>query len=109
MMLKAAGLLFMTMMVAASGAVSPIISEFMAINDTVHTNALGECSDWIEIYNGATGAVDLVGWHLLDSNSDWTFPSNSPALTTLDAGEHAENRNYRPPDRHGSMQASPDA
>ena len=55
-----------------------IISEFMAGNHSGLTDEDGETSDWIEIYNTNSTAVDLVGWHLTDEAGDlakWTFPS----------------------------------
>ena len=57
-----------------------IISEFMAANHNGLVDENGDTSDWIEIYNGATNAVDLAGWHLTDNAADltkWTFPSTS--------------------------------
>ncbi|QQL44186.1 CotH kinase family protein [Sulfuriroseicoccus oceanibius] len=63
---------------AASGA--PVISEFMASNDTTIADEDGEFADWIEIYNPGPGAVDLTGWHLTDDEAvptQWTFPAVS--------------------------------
>ena len=56
----------------------PVISEFMASNSQTLDDEDGDSSDWIEIYNPGTTAVDLGGWHLTDDASDlnkWTFPS----------------------------------
>lgn len=56
----------------------PIISEFMASNDTVLFDGNGIASDWIELYNNGDQPVDLAGYSLSDDASDlekWTFPS----------------------------------
>lgn len=50
----------------------------MADNETGLRDDFGDCSDWIEIFNNSTGAVNLAGWHLTDSSSNptkFTFPS----------------------------------
>ena len=55
-----------------------VISEFMANNETTLADEDGDFSDWIEIYNPGSAAVDLTGWHLTDSAKDldrWTFPA----------------------------------
>ncbi|MDP6525948.1 MAG: lamin tail domain-containing protein, partial [Kiritimatiellia bacterium] len=57
-----------------------VINEFMAVNDTTLTNAYGETSDWIEIYNSSAGSVDLSGWFLTDNVGDlvkWRFPETN--------------------------------
>ena len=54
-----------------------LISEFMANNDGVLTDAAGDDSDWIEIHNPTTNNVDLSGWKLADSSSQWSFPEDS--------------------------------
>lgn len=59
-----------------SGA--PIISEFMADNETTLADGDGVYSDWIEIQNVGDSPIDLLGWHLTDtaaSPTKWTFPS----------------------------------
>ena len=63
------------------------ISEFMASNTRVTgTGSLidedGDASDWIEIYNPTSGAVNLGGWYLTDSAGDptkWRFPETNLA------------------------------
>jgi len=64
---------------------SLIISEFMAINGSKPPLGAGDLldededsSDWIEIYNPKSIAVDLDGWYLTDSLDNprrWKFPS----------------------------------
>lgn len=60
------------------GAVaSPVISEFMAENQTVLADQDGEFSDWIELYNPDGAAVSLKGWSLTDDSARvkrWVFP-----------------------------------
>ncbi len=63
----------------------PLISEFMAVNDSTLADEDGEFSDWIEIHNPTDAAVDLTGWHLTDDVTEldkWTISSLS-----LDPGE----------------------
>ena len=55
-----------------------LITEFMAINDTMLTDQDGQYSDWIEIYNSGADTVNLDGWCLTDSSanlSKWRFPA----------------------------------
>ena len=61
---------------------APIISEFMADNDTIIQDEDGDFSDWIEIYNPDASPVDLGGYHLTDDAGNlakWTFPSTDLA------------------------------
>ncbi|MCE9615853.1 MAG: lamin tail domain-containing protein [Lentisphaerae bacterium] len=61
-----------------------VINEFLAINGTGLADADGDRPDWIELWNGGTGAVSLAGWRLTDDSRDlnqWTFPA-----TTIPAG-----------------------
>ncbi len=67
-------------------AADPLISEFQAINVSTLQDADGDYSDWIEIRNPDTGAVNLQGWFLTDDSTDlrkWRFPA-----VTLEAGEN---------------------
>ena len=54
---------------------SPVISEFMADNDGLLLDGLGEPSDWIEVHNPTASPVNLAGWKLRDSATVWTFPA----------------------------------
>jgi hypothetical protein len=61
------------------------ITEFLASNDEVLYDADGDASDWLEIYNSGSDAVNLAGLHLTDNDDDldrWTFPAG----TSLGAG-----------------------
>jgi len=61
----------------------PLITEFMAINDSALTDGDGNFSDWIEVHNPTATAIDLEGWHLTDNadNLDkWTFPAATQSV-----------------------------
>jgi len=63
-----------------------VISEFMADSDVTLYDDDCDRSDWIEIQNTGTSAVDLGGWSLTDDASlpgKWRFPPH-----TLDAGAY---------------------
>jgi hypothetical protein len=56
---------------------SVLISEFMAANTGGVHDQDGETSDWIELFNTSSNAVDLAGWALSDNRSEpqkWIFP-----------------------------------
>src|SRR4051812_12289023 len=56
----------------------PIISEFMADNTTGLRDGNNNRGDWIEIYNPGASPVNLLGWHLTDTQAnpnEYTFPS----------------------------------
>lgn len=58
-------------------AESPVyISEIHASNQTGITDEQGFVRDWIEIHNRSSGAQNLEGWSLTDSDkqSAWAFP-----------------------------------
>jgi hypothetical protein len=59
----------------------PVISEFMAANETGLQDGDGEFSDWIEIFNPTASSVDLSSYFLTEDSSDltkWSFPPASP-------------------------------
>ncbi|MBN2474814.1 MAG: lamin tail domain-containing protein [Pirellulales bacterium] len=61
-----------------------VVSELMAINESVHPDGDGDYSDWIEIHNPTDARVDLGGWYLTDDATDlmkWQFPGGQ-----VDAG-----------------------
>ena len=75
-------------------AVTPILSEFLASNSGGLSDADGDSSDWIEVYNPTDATVDLNAWRLTDSASDlnaWSFPAVSLApnqfLTVFASGK----------------------
>jgi hypothetical protein len=61
---------------AGSGVL--LITEFMASNSSTLDDEDGDQSDWIEIYNPGTAAVNLNGWYLTDDAANltkWVFPA----------------------------------
>src|SRR2546426_5073341 len=58
------------------------ITELLAINDSLTEDEDGDHSDWLEVQNPGTSAVDLGGWFLTDDPSNlakWRFPSQELA------------------------------
>ncbi len=55
------------------------ITEFMAENDSTLADENGDFSDWVELFNGGTNTVNLLGWYLTDtpSRSGWRFPATN--------------------------------
>ncbi|MCK4342303.1 MAG: lamin tail domain-containing protein [Phycisphaerae bacterium] len=65
---------------------NPLITEFMASNDSTLLDEDGEFSDWIEIHNPAPPILNLAGWYLTDDDGDltkWQFP-----IMTLAPGDY---------------------
>jgi hypothetical protein len=65
---------------------APVISEFMAANDTTLADKDGDFSDWIEIHNPDSSEVDLDGYFLTDSATNldkWRIPA-----VTIQAGDY---------------------
>ncbi len=57
---------------------SPVITEFMAQNDSALQDEDGDWSDWIEIHNPTASPLPLAGWHLTDRADNpamWAFPN----------------------------------
>ena len=68
-------------------AAAPIITEFMASNDSAIEDGFGDDSDWIEIRNTGDETVDLQGYFLTDDADNlakWTFTQS----TMVGPGEH---------------------
>ena len=64
----------------AAASPSVVISEFMAVNNTTLADEDGQYSDWIELYNSSTTAVNLGGWYLANKATNlthWAFPSTN--------------------------------
>ncbi len=62
------------------------INEFMALNQTTLADEDNEYSDWIEIYNPTSEALNLYGWALTNDITlfrQWIFPP-----VTINAGEY---------------------
>ena len=49
----------------------PVISEFMASNQSTFQDGHQKHSDWIEIHNPSEVSIDLQGYHLRDGDTDW--------------------------------------
>lgn len=61
-------------------AAQPILSEFVASNDSTLNDGFGEDSDWIEIRNAGDQPIDLLGYHLTDKNDNttkWAFTQST--------------------------------
>src|SRR5688572_23009863 len=57
---------------------APYLSEFLASNNTVNTDADGQYSDWVEIHNPTAAPVSLDGWFLTDDPTladTWRIPN----------------------------------
>ena len=70
----------------ALGQNGPVISEFMALNNSSVQDEDGDYPDWIEIYNSGTVTENLSGWFLTDDAGDytkWPFPEMQ-----LDPGQY---------------------
>ena len=62
---------------------SPMITEIMASNQRTLQDGYGEYSDWIELHNPHETAINLHGYLLRDSDTDWPCPN-----VTLEADEY---------------------
>ena len=74
-----------------------VISEFVAKNDDTLIDGDGNYSDWLELHNSGTNAVDLTGWYLSDETNDlqkWSFPATNIAaggfLVVFASGQDVE-------------------
>ncbi len=59
---------------------APVITEFMASNESTLADEEGDFSDWVEIHNPDAAPLNLDGWYLTDSASNktkWQFPAVS--------------------------------
>ncbi len=54
---------------------SPIISEFLAANESILADAEGRFPDWVEIHHSGDEAMDLGGYVLADADGEWAFPA----------------------------------
>src|SRR5262245_14656170 len=73
--------LFLVLLVrgeAAESFNSVYLSEFLAVNENGLRDENNALSPWIELHNGGSSVINLVGWFLTDSRSNltkWRFPS----------------------------------
>ncbi len=66
--------------------VSPVINEFLALNNSDIRDDFFEYEDWIELYNPLSESVDIGGLYLSDDPSQpkmYQVPSNVPDQTTM--------------------------
>lgn len=71
------GISFLSFTISVSLGQTVAINEVMSSNSTIQDND-GDFSDWIELYNYGTEAVDLTGYGLSDNENSpfkWEFPS----------------------------------
>ena len=64
----------------------PVISEFLASNNSVLDDEDGDDSDWIELHNAGDTDMSLNRWYLTDDANNlrkWRFPE-----VNLGAGEY---------------------
>ncbi len=88
----------------------PVINEFTADNANGITDEDGATSDWIEIWNTTTGALNLAGWTLtgngaLQAPVTWTFPVgvSIPSQGFLRVWASGKNRTANPSALHTSF------
>ncbi|MDC0286349.1 lamin tail domain-containing protein [Akkermansiaceae bacterium] len=84
--------------IATSGVkAGPIISEFLASNQSSLKDEDGESGDWIEIHNPENLEADLTGYSLSDdpeTPKKWTFPAGTslPAFGRIIVFSSGKNR-----------------
>ncbi|MBN2362192.1 MAG: lamin tail domain-containing protein [Deltaproteobacteria bacterium] len=54
------------------------LNEIMPSNQFAHADEHGEYDDWLELYNGESEEIDLEGYYVSDSSSDY-FKRRLPA------------------------------
>lgn len=62
----------------AASAQTLVINELLASNQAANVDEDNEASDWIELYNAGSVAVNLAGYTITDAANDpgqWTFPA----------------------------------
>ncbi len=70
-------LVFCLLLLSVCACGEAVISEVMAQNGVWQN---GHAYDWVELYNGGSGQMDLSGWCLSDSRFDlarWSFPKGT--------------------------------
>ena len=63
---------------APTARCAPVVSEFMAANNSALYDEDGDSSDWIELFNPDGAAIDIGGSYLTNDAGDrtkWEFPS----------------------------------
>ncbi len=75
-------LLIIPLEIFSAGSQKVLITEILAVNNSVLQDEDGDFSDWIEIYNPGTQSINLSGWSLTDNPEKpgkWKFPARSLA------------------------------
>ena len=73
-------LVFVTIFLPQSLPADPVITEFLASNNSVLADEDGAFPDWIEIFNPEATAADLTGYYLTDDPlllTKWQFPATT--------------------------------
>jgi hypothetical protein len=87
-----------------------VLNEAMASNQATIRDENGDASDWIELYNGGSGSINLSGYGLSDDTANiqkWRFQS-----ATIDPGAYlvvfasGKNRQTNPPHANFKISAS---
>jgi len=87
----------------------PVISEFLASNDSIFPDESGEFYDWIEIFNPNPFAIDLGGYYLTDDANalaQWSFPADTPLAGNGYMIVFASGNNLLSPQFHTSFRLS---
>src|SRR5687768_10038313 len=79
--MKLSAVLVVSLVILASPSpAAVIITEFVASNSGLLRDVDGDSPDWIELFNPASTAINLEGWHLTDSSTNltrWAFPATN--------------------------------
>jgi large repetitive protein len=74
---------------ARNSAVTLVINEFLASNDTHITDPQGEFEDWVELFNYGSSAIDIAEMYFTDGEEElWQIPVGFSEETTIEAGEY---------------------
>ncbi|HEY1791510.1 MAG TPA: CotH kinase family protein [Opitutaceae bacterium] len=68
----------LSLVCAIASAQTPVISEFMASNNTTLADQDGDYADWLELYNPGPSPAAMGGWYLTDKASKptkWEIPA----------------------------------
>ncbi len=74
------GLLLLGLPLLATTSAEPLITEFMAVNESNLKDHFGNYEDWIEIHNPENEPANLTGYYLTDNAEDltqWQFPETT--------------------------------
>ena len=91
------------------GAVTLVVNELMASNDTTAADPQGEYDDWIELYNLSSGSIDLAGMYLSDDRAapkKWQFPAGATIAASSRLLVWADDEENDTPGLHASFKLS---